>query len=101
MNEIYIIAKLGDEILIINKNDMPYIGKERALEVMSINIDLRNKKIEQVLELEKHLKFNPWEETVDENERNMFLQILNTKFSDNDILTKIITPLAENLINTN
>ncbi len=98
MNEIIIIAKLGDKVLIINKNDIPYIGKERALEVMSINVDLKNNEIGQILELEKHLKFNPWEEILDNNKRNLYLQILNTNFSDNEIIEKIIKPLAEKMI---
>lgn len=97
MNEIYPVAKLGDQILIINKDDLPYIGKERALEVECVKVDLKRGVIDPIIELEKHLKFNPWEEINDE-ERNIILQILNTKFSDKDILEKIIEPLAENLV---
>jgi len=97
-NEIYPIAKLGDSILIINKTDLPYIGEERALEVKCVKADLHDRKIDAPIELEKHLKFNPWEEITEEDERNVFLQILNTKFSDDDILNKIMEPLAENLV---
>lgn len=97
MNEIYPIAKLGDQILIVNKDDLPYIGKERALEVKCVKVDLRHKTIDPIIELEKHLKFNLWEE-VSENEGETILQILNAKFSDQDILEKIMEPLAENLV---
>jgi|SRR3989344_2394655 len=98
MNEIYLIAKLDDEVLIINKNDIPYIGKERALDVKCVKVDLKHGEIDPIIELEKHLKFNPWEEITSEDERNIILNILNTKFSNADILEKIIKPLAENLI---
>lgn len=97
MNEIYPIAKLGDQALIVNKEDLPYIGKERAFEVKCIRVDFRRKSIDVIIELEKHLKFNPWEE-ISEEERNIILQNLNTKFSDKEILEKIIEPLAKNLI---
>ncbi len=97
MNEIYPIAKLSQQILLINKDDIPYIGKERALEVKCIRIDFDQKSIDTPIELEKHLKFNPWEE-INEIERQEFLQKLGEMFSDEDILEKIIKPLLENLV---
>ncbi|MDP3725558.1 MAG: hypothetical protein Q8R20_03775 [Nanoarchaeota archaeon] len=97
MNEIYPIAKLGDQILIVNKDDVPYIGKERALEVKCIKVDLKHRVIDPLIELEKHLKFNPWEEITDK-ERDIMLQELGSKFSDEEILGKIMEPLAESLI---
>lgn len=97
MNEIYPIAKLGNQVLIINKRDLPYVGKERAIEVKCVRVDLEKGEIDDVLELEKHLKFNPWEE-VTENERDGILRILSTKFSDLDILKKIIEPLIKHLV---
>jgi len=97
MNKIYPIAKLGDQVLIVNSDDLPYIGKERAMEVKCILVDLTKRIIDDLFELEKHLKFNPWEEITAE-ERIIILQNLNTRFSDEDISTKIIKPLAENLV---
>ena len=97
MNEIYPVAKLPRQILLINKDDLPYIGKERALEVKCIMIDFDHKSIDAPIELEKHLKFNPWEE-ISEAERREFLQKLGAIFSDEDILEKIIKPLLENLV---
>mgnify|MGYP001568708337 CR=1 FL=1 len=97
MNEIYPVAKLGYQVLIINKDDLPFIGKERALEVKCIKVDLRHKVIDPIIELEKHLKFNPWEEITNE-ERNTILQELGSKFSDEEILEKIMEPLAASLI---
>ncbi|MDO8499988.1 MAG: hypothetical protein Q7S66_05050 [bacterium] len=97
MNEIYPVAKLGDQILIVNKDDLPYIGKERALEVKCIKIDLGHRTIDPIIELEKHLKFNPWEE-LSEDERNTILQNLSAKFSDQEILEKIMEPLVKNLV---
>lgn len=97
MNEIYPIAKLGNQVLIINKEDLPYIGKERAMEVKCVLVDLEKGEANKVLELEKHLKFNPWEE-MSEDERSEIFQALNARFSDMDILKKIIEPLIEYLI---
>ena len=97
MNEIYPIAKLGNQILIVNKDDLPFIGKERALEVKCIKVDLKHKAIDPLIELEKHLKFNPWEEITDQ-ERDIILQELSSKFSDEEILEKIMEPLTESLI---
>ena len=97
MNEIYPIAKLGRQILIVNKDDLLFVGKERALEVKCIQVDLKRKTINPIIELEKHLKFNPWEE-LNDRERNNALQELGERFSDQEILEKIIEPLVENLI---
>ncbi|HBC45169.1 MAG: hypothetical protein UX08_C0003G0049 [Candidatus Collierbacteria bacterium GW2011_GWB1_45_35] len=97
MNELYPVAKLGDEVLVVNKDDIPFIGKERAIDVKCINVDLKHKEIDPITELEKHLKFNPWEET-DEEQRTSILQSLASTFSDQEILEKIIEPLAESLI---
>lgn len=93
MDEICIIAKLGNNILIVNKADIKHIGKEGAMEVMSVSVDLENRRIGPVVELEKHLKFNPWEE-MSQEEQEVALKILNAKFSDNEIIEKIIMPLA-------
>ncbi len=97
MNEIYPIAKLGDLILIINKDDLPYVGKDNALEIKCVKVDLKHGLIDSVMELEKHLKFNPWEE-LSETERDHALHELGDKFSDKDILEKIIEPLVTNLV---
>jgi len=97
MNEIYPVAKLGYQILIINKDDLPFVGKERALEVKCIKVDLKHGVIDPLIELEKHLKFNPWEEIPDK-EREMTLQELGSKFSDEEILGKIMEPLTGSLI---
>lgn len=97
MNEIYPVAKLGNEVLIVNKSDLSFLGKERALEVKCVKVDLKHKAISQIIELEKHLKFNPWEEITDE-ERNAILQELGAKFSDEEILEKIMEPLTESLV---
>lgn len=97
MNEIYPIAKLGNQVLIVNKEDLPFIGRERALEVKCIKVDLKHMVIDPIIELEKHLKFNPWEE-ISENERETVLKELGAKFSDQEILGKIMEPLTESLI---
>ena len=98
MNEIYLIAKLGNAILIVNKADLAYIDKERAFEVKCIVVDLAERTIDPPEGLEKHLKFNPWEEITNPDERMVLLQVLNNKFSDAEILQKILQPLAENAV---
>lgn len=97
MNEIYPVAKLGNQILIINKDDLPFIGKERAFEVKCIKVDLKHRMIDPIVELEKHLKFNPWEE-ISDNERESVLKELGAIFSDQEILEKIMEPLIGSLI---
>jgi hypothetical protein len=97
MNELCPVAKLGDRILVVNKDDLPYVGKERAIDVKCINVDLKHKEIDPITELEKHLKFNPWEE-IDEDRRDATLKLIASSFSDQEILEKIIEPLVENLI---
>ena len=97
MNTLQPIAKLGNQILIVNKDDVSYIGKERALEVFCVQVDFRHTTLYPVVELEKHLKFNPWEEIAD-TERDAYLEKLNATFSEQDIAEKIIKPLAEHLV---
>lgn len=97
MNEIYPVAKLGSQVLIVNKDDLLFIGKERALEVKCIKVDLKHGVIDSIIELEKHLKFNPWKE-IGEDERETILKELGAKFSDQEILEKIMEPLTESLI---
>lgn len=92
------IAKLGNLIIFVHKNDIPFIGKERAMEVKCIKVDLNKKEIDQPYSLELHLKYNPWEEITDEQERNSIVNILNINFSEQDILGRIIQPLEENKI---
>lgn len=100
MDTLYIAAKLGTEILIVNKSDLPFIGKERALEVQCIIVDLRRGEIHSIFGLEKHLKFNPWEEIIDEEEREAALREIQSMFSDEDILEKIVRPLELMQLNT-
>lgn len=98
MENLYVVARIDDELLIINKSDLPYIGKKRALEVMCIKIDLKTKVIDSLLELEKHLKFSPWEEIMEGEEREILVKQINNKFSDKDIQEKIVKPLEERKI---
>ncbi|MCE2414640.1 hypothetical protein J4G07_11590 [Candidatus Poribacteria bacterium] len=93
MNILHPIAKLPNWILIVNKNDVPFIGKERALEVMCIQVSLRRKMIFPIAKLEKHLKFNPWEEIIDDEEKSVVLQEVESMFSSEDVSEKIIGPL--------
>ena len=97
MNTLYPIATLGSQILIVNEGDISFIGGERALEVMCIQVDFRHAKIYPIIALEKHFKFNPWEELSDTGRREA-LQKLHTTFSDEDIAKNITGPLSASLI---
>ena len=96
-NEIVVAAKLGDSILIMNKADIPYIGGPRSLEVFCVKVDLEKREVYPPVELEKHLKFNPWEETT-EQDKVVLSALLYSKISDEDIYEKIILPLTEKLV---
>lgn len=98
MNHLYPIAKLGSHVLVIDERDLTFVGKNRALEVKCIKIDLEKRTIDAVVELERHLKFNPWEEVIAPEERGIILKILNTKFSDTEINEGIVRPLEQNKI---
>ena len=93
----YPVAALGDQILIVNEGDVSFIGKERAMEVMCVQVDLRHKTIYPTIELEKHLKFNPWVE-VSDAERGLFVEKVKQAFSDGEISENIVEPLAAVLV---
>lgn len=93
MDTIFPVAKLHSLVLIMNKSDVPFIGKERALEVMCVQVDLEQGVIYPVHELEKHLKFNPWEETTDQEKETLSQKIQET-VSEKDIEEKIVKPLT-------
>ena len=102
MNILYPIAKshqLDDPILIVNKKDVPFIGKERALEVMCIQVHLRYKRISPITELERYFKFGwPWDEIIDDEERSAVLQNVKSMFSSEEVSEKIIGPLTAHAI---
>lgn len=97
MTELLPIAKLGEQVLIINRDDLPYVGQNRAMEVMCVQVDFRHKTIAPPLELEKHLKFNPWEE-VSKSDRDVIIGRLKDNFSSSDLEEKVVKRLAEHLI---
>ena len=95
MNTPYPIAKLHGRILIVNKNDLPFFRTERALEVMCIQVYLESpprllfpRRICPIIELEKHLKMNPWEDIIDEEERDAVWREIKSICSDKDISEK-------------
>lgn len=98
MNTPYPIAKLYRAILIVNKEDVPFIGKERAHEVMRIKVDFRREDIHSIAKLSEYLKFNPWEEIIDDEERSALLQEMQSMFSSEEISEKIVKPLAAHMI---
>ena len=61
---------------------------------MCVRVDLQQGTIDSILELEKHLKFNPWDE-IGAEEIDLILERLNATFSDFEIVEKIMQPLAE------
>ena len=93
MNELYPLARLGQQALLIHSSDLPHVGNERSLEVKTVKVDLVHHSIEPIWDLEKHLKFNPWEETT-AVERLLILQSLAKEFSEREILEQIVVPLV-------
>ncbi len=93
MSDVYPVAKLGKEVLLVNKGDVSLIGTEDALNVLSVDVDLQFKRIEEPIELEKHLKFNPWEDVTDE-ERDSIIEAIRVTFTSEEINEKIIEPLS-------
>ena len=84
--EIYPIAKLADQVLVINKHDVPKLGTEEQAKVTAIKIDTTKRVINEPHPLELHLKFNPWEEILDLKERNSYIAMLLSLFSKNEII---------------
>ncbi|HLD17456.1 MAG TPA: hypothetical protein VJB99_00065 [Patescibacteria group bacterium] len=85
MNEMYPIAKLGGQVLVIDKSDLPHVGKgEEAKEVKCVRVDFDKRTVDSPWDLEKHLRFNPWEEIRDEEERRVVMQRIETLFSELD-----------------
>ena len=62
------IAKLGMRVLLAKEADLVKIGSEFAMEVEVEQWNLETGSLEGVFILEELLKFNPWEDIVDEHE---------------------------------
>lgn len=95
---IYPVAQMGDEVLFVLKENLQHIGKKNALQVQCVLVDLEGRRIQDPIGIEYHLKFNPWEEITDDAKRVMIRKLIETRFSDSDILEKIIKPLEGNKI---
>lgn len=62
------VAKLGRRVLIAKESDLSKIGTNKAMEVLVEQWDLETGLLEGRYELEKLLKFNPWEDIIETNE---------------------------------
>lgn len=96
MNEIYIIAKLGSQILIVNRDDLPKIGKSEALEIKSLTVDFSKREISEIVGLEERLKFSPWIE-INDHERMVAQNKLTETFDIDEFQRKIVAPLSLDL----
>ncbi|MBU1167632.1 hypothetical protein KKC60_04465 [Patescibacteria group bacterium] len=94
MKNITPIKQLGNSVLVVHSKSIPYIGKKHALEVKCIKIDFDLSSVDSLIELEKHLKFNPWED-VSDDESSSILRRMQESFSEKDISEKIAKPLSE------
>ena len=85
--EIYPIATLPDLVLVINARDLSKLdgGVDQAT-VKAIKVDIRNKRFNEPILLDQHLKFNPWEEITDPDQRDVYQARLRTLFSEAQIL---------------
>lgn len=93
--EIYPIAKLADLVLVISKKDAETIKETKKLEnIQSVKVDPTNKEVYDPIPLENHLKFNPWEEIVDDQERTQYLIALSNTFPER-VLDSIVDSLQK------
>lgn len=81
--------------MFVNKEDIQYIGSERALEVQCIQVDLKRRTIDPLWSLEQHLKFNPWQEIVNPEERAKIVVDLRSLFSESEVREGIEDPLSQ------
>jgi len=88
---LYPISKIGNKYLLILKTELPKVGKQ--LGVLSVKIDLSRSEITTPIDLEKHLKFNPWEEITDSKEREEVIVNIQKQFDITTIEEQIINPL--------
>lgn len=92
-SEAYPIAKIGYSYLLILKSELNRVGKQ--LGVMSVKIDLSGSEITPPIDLEKHLRFNPWEEITDSKEREKVIVNIQKQFDITTIEEKIINSLID------
>ena len=97
MNTIYPITILGDQVLIVNKDDTPFIGKERALEVMCVQIDFRHTKIYPPIEWKNTSSSTRGTRWMTQQEMKT-LKKLHTTFLPEDITENIEKTLTKTLI---
>lgn len=90
---VVIIAKLYDKIMLIKKADLELLGTERSVDVECVVVDLKRRSIDPPWPYEQHMKFNPWED-VNEEEERMLSEVLYTKFPNEEISQKILFPLS-------
>ena len=88
---IYPIAKLGDDCLLILKSQLAEVGK--GLGVLAVRIGMEDLHIYRPEDLERHLKFNPWEEIFSENEREVILNKIENVLTEDLIQKRILNPL--------
>lgn len=88
---LYPICKLGSSILLVRKDDLPFVGK--GLGVMSVKVDFSTSEFFDPVDLEIHLKFNPWEEIFDSRERENYIVLIQKQFQQDIINEQIINPL--------
>jgi hypothetical protein len=87
-----IVAKLYDKIMLTRREDVELLGTNKSLDVECVVVDLKRRSIEPPWPYEQHMKFNPWEDVTEEEEK-MLLEVLYTKFRDQEIYQKILIPL--------
>jgi len=94
MNRLYVLAKLGDLLCLVLKNDLEYLNTGRSFDVFCVVVNLKTLEVQSPLEFEKHFKFNPWNTSILDEERISLLSQLKETFSD-EILTNIEVILSE------
>jgi hypothetical protein len=92
--ELYVLGFNGSDVLIVNKADLVKYNQTEPQRVLAVKVNFDIKKIYPPNPFQNFLKFGNWDEP-SEDQKRIYLQLLNSKFSDKDILEKIILPLAK------
>jgi len=76
------IAQLENSVLVVKADDVPMIGKGvESLDVEAVVVDLDKGEVSGLELLERHLKFNPWEE-VSHDQYAQLIQAIHRVISD-------------------
>ncbi len=94
MNQLYPLAKMSEEFLLIHPDDKVFLADIDILPLMrGVVVDLAGENISESIFVDRHFKLNPWEIISSEKEREEIISKVHKKFSKKDIDTHMVFPL--------